>query len=192
MRAAFTAFGAGTGTARDAGLQERRRVTDRSESPMRKSARLRGLAVAAGLAAAGIATAPGTAYATATDSKMISANQIPNAFSVSFWKVGDCHFQGRVTLEADRVHLHATSLTEHTNHADVWHSTFVFFDVNGRAFLVAGNGGDNTGPFDSPQMVPQGGASSGPSAVYTWDREYILPPGSHPVNAYQVRWNSAC
>ncbi|MCK2215487.1 hypothetical protein MF672_017070 [Actinomadura sp. ATCC 31491] len=148
--------------------------------------------IVAVVAAVGV---PGPAVAdSAKDSRLLSLTSstffLRGAFG-SPWKVGDCHleFPSYVSIESgQQVHLHAVSDTDFTRHADVWHSRFDFLDAQQR--LVVSVGSTDTGPFDSPDMVPAEG-DEGPSIVYEWDRRVILP-NAVPSRAVSVRWLSAC
>jgi len=106
----------------------------------------------------------------------------------TLWEVGDCRLLGYVEVLSDRVHLHATTMTKHTNHADVWHSYITFYDANGHV-VIGPLGGSR---LDSPQMVPAGGRSSGPSEVYTWDRDIPLPHVAVSTPSFRVIWQSSC
>lgn len=106
----------------------------------------------------------------------------------TLWEVGDCRLLGYVEVLPFSVHLHATTLTKHTNHADVWHSYITFDDGNGHV-VIGPLGGSR---LDSPQMVPDGGRSSGPSVVYTWDRYIPLPDVPVRIPSFRVLWQSSC
>jgi len=108
----------------------------------------------------------------------------------SDWQVGDCWMlQGSyVDISDDWLHIHATTSTDHTNHADIWHSTIIYRDVHGKA-LAGGSGS----LLDSPPMTPREG-SSGPSDVITWDRWMQLKnvPPTLPFDAWSIDWTGSC
>jgi hypothetical protein len=100
-------------------------------------------------------------------------------FEPGQWHVGDCWLLSGTYLEraGAQVHLHGENRTDHTNHADVWHSTF----------SVA------TSAMDSPGTVLMNG-SSGPSSTYSWDRNVNLTPAQQQqwFTVAQVVWSSSC
>jgi hypothetical protein len=164
--------------------------------------RVAGLAVA--LVVTTLLAAPGTSYASSTSRDQtwpfvpLASPVLPFVWGFNVtqdWKVGDCHVFAPtlVGVRGDNnsvtVLLHGVSATDHTNSADIWHSTFDFFDSEGRFLFRAASPA-----FDSPRMVPANGRSSGPSDVYTWDRQIVVPMVS-PSLWLQIRaitWHASC
>lgn len=73
-----------------------------------------------------------------------------------------------------------TSLTSHTNHADVWHATFEFTDA-------AGNVVRKFGPFDGAQMTQV-------NRQYVWQRFQlnVVISGALFQTITAVKWTNAC
>jgi hypothetical protein len=131
---------------------------------------------------------PAYASAPADSSKVISWSngdpQFPNDRIMRFsndgnWPVGDCFLDKFSYVEVDvtsrRVILHGEGWTTHTNHADVWHSTFQFTDTVGNVVTV--------GPLDSAQMTVI-------NRTYTWD---VVVPFAGTDSFYgSVKWISHC
>ncbi|MFC4590837.1 hypothetical protein [Sphaerisporangium corydalis] len=154
--------------------------------------KLRTLAITAGLAIVALLGIQGTASAdSVSDSKLLTMGSSQffsfGAFG-SPWKVGDCHLEpdSWVAIEGNVVHLHATSDTDFTKGADIWHSRFVFNDANQRTVLSV-----TSSAFDSPRMVPSDGRSSGASDIYVWDR-FVRVTSGIPGGIFSVRWFSSC
>lgn len=107
------------------------------------------------------------------------------------WSVGDCVMGAGsfLNFSRPRLTLKAETATRFTRHADVWHSDFDFLDRHGtRLFSV------RSAVFDSPNMIPTNGASSGPSRTYSWTRVVDLPaaPPTLESDISQVTWTSSC
>jgi hypothetical protein len=108
------------------------------------------------------------------------------------WSVGDCVMSSGsfLGLTRSRLTLKAMTATRFTRHADVWHSDFNFLDRNGtRLYSYV-----QSDVFDSPNMIPANGASSGPSRIYSWTRVVDLPaaPPTLESEVSQVTWSSSC
>jgi hypothetical protein len=155
------------------------------------------MGLVAALAAAGVLVSSGGAQASAPSHQVrtvpfggINVNGAPS-FIPGPWHVGDCWlFQGTYLAFAGAgVLLHGESGTEHTNNADIWHSSFRFLNDSGVTLFSVGP----TDALDSPPMVPING-SSGPSRTYSWDRSANLTPAQRlqAPNATQVVWDSSC